>query len=68
MAWKLIDSDGNWTKNKHRAVYMISSAADIESPPEEDSQLDAGSIAYTADLTSIYQKDAADQWVKVGGS
>lgn len=66
MGWKKIESDGDWTEQKHRATYMLGSAADINSPPEENSQLDAGSIAYTADLANIWQKNASGQWVKVG--
>ena len=68
MAWKLLESNGDWGKGKHRAIYLIGTAADINSPPAENSQLDAGSFAYTADLTNMYQKDASGQWVKVGGN
>ncbi len=68
MAWTRIESDGDWTKGKHKAEYMLETAADIGSPPAENSLLEAGSIAYTADLTNIWQKNASGQWVKVGGS
>ena len=68
MAWKLMESNGDRSKDKYQAEYMIDSANDINSPPAENSKLDAGSIAYTADLLNIYQKSAGGQWVKVGGN
>jgi len=67
MAWKLIETEGDWTDRAHRATYMVDSAADIPSPPDENSLLSAGSVAYTADLTQMWQKDGNGQWVKVGG-
>lgn len=67
MAWKLIDSDGKRNDEVFRGEYMLGSAADIDSPPAENSKLEAGSIAYTADLTNMWQKNASGQWVKVGG-
>lgn len=66
MAWKVIESDGSWTGEKHKATYMLDNATDINSPPAENSQLEAGSIAYTADLANIWQKNPSGQWVKVG--
>jgi len=66
MAWTKIDSDGDWTEHKHKATFMLDSVLDIVSPPSENSQLDAGSIAYTADMANIWQKNASGQWVKVG--
>jgi len=68
MAWKLIESDGDRTDKVFKGEYMLGSAADINSPPTENSRLEAGSLAYTADLTNIWQKNASGQWVKVGGS
>lgn len=68
MAWKLIDSDGKRNDEVFRGEYMLGSAADIDSPPAENSKLEAGSIAYTADLANMWQKNASGQWVKVGGS
>lgn len=68
MAWKLIDSDGKRNDEVFRGEYMLGSAADIGSPPAENSKLEAGSIAYTADLANMWQKNASGQWVKVGGS
>lgn len=68
MAWKLIDSDGKRNDEVFRGEYMLGSAADINSPPAENSKLEAGSIAYTADLANMWQKNASGQWVKVGGS
>ena len=68
MAWTKIESEGDWTNGKHRAEYMIGTSADINSPPEENNKLLPGSIAYTADLTNMWQKNASGQWVKVGGS
>ena len=67
MAWRLLDSDGDWTKEMHRATYMVDSATDIATPPEENSKLEFGSIAYTADFTGMWQKDGSGNWVKVGG-
>lgn len=67
MAWKVIESEGSWTDEPHKATYMLDSAADINSPPAENSKLSAGSIAYTADLVNIYQKNSSGTWVKVGG-
>ena len=66
MAWTKIDSDGDWTEQKHKATFILDSVLDIVSPPSENSQLDAGSIAYTADMANIWQKNASGQWVKVG--
>ena len=68
MAWHVIESDGSWTGEKHKAAYMLDSASDINSPPAENSQLAAGSFAYTADLGNLWQKDATGTWVKVGES
>ena len=67
MAWTRIETEGDWRKEKCRASYLLGSSADINSPPEENSQLAPGSVAYTADLTNMWQKNASGQWVKVGG-
>lgn len=67
MAWHQIESDGNWTHKRHKASYMLDSAGDINNPPDENDQLAEGSVAYTADMLNIYQKNASGQWVKVGG-
>ena len=67
MAWTIQESDGDWTKEKHRATYLLDSASDIVTPPEEDAQLAAGSIAYTADFSGMWQKNSSGTWVKVGG-
>lgn len=67
MAWVKIESEGDWTDGKHRASFLLGSAADIYSPPAENDKLAPGSIAYTADLTSMWQKNDGGQWVKVGG-
>ncbi len=61
--WTLMESDGNWTNGKHRATYLLDTAGDISTPPEEDDQLSAGSVAYTADLGSIWLKDSNGNWV-----
>ncbi len=67
MAWKLLESEEGWEGRRHRATYMVDGPADIPSPPAENSKLAEGSIAYTADLTQMWQKDGNGQWVKVGG-
>ena len=66
MAWTLIESDGDWTENMHTASYMVDNETDIASPPKENEMLRAGSIAYTANLKNIWQKNANGTWVKVG--
>lgn len=67
MAWKLIETEGDWTDRTHRATYMVDSEADIPNPPANNAKLGAGSVAYTADMTKMWQKDGNGQWVKVGG-
>lgn len=66
MAWRVIESDGSWAGENHKAAYMLDNAGDIGTPPPENSQLLPGSIAYTADLKNIWQKDNNGQWIKVG--
>lgn len=67
MAWAKIESEGTWVGEKHRATFLIDTAGDISDPPDENSQLAPGSIAYTADLKSIYQKDRSGNWQQIGG-
>lgn len=67
MGWHILESDGDWTGNTHRATYLLDAAGDIGTPPAENTQLAPGSIAYTADMANMWQKDGNGSWVKVGG-
>ena len=44
-------------------TFLIESASDLSSLPT----CDAGSFAYTADMTTIYQMSIGGEWVQVGG-
>ncbi len=69
MAWNLVGADNSWDGNgagKTRCTYLLDAAADIESLPDENSKLSPGSIAYTADMRDIWQKNGQGEWVKVG--
>lgn len=48
----------------NRMEILVDSAADLDSIPVAAAP---GSIAYTADLTGMWQKDRAGAWKKIGG-
>jgi len=61
VAIHMIQGRGN--SETTRTEYMIESAADIAKLPVSA----PGSLAYTADLSLIYQADLNGQWVEIGG-
>lgn len=48
----------------NRMEILVDSAADLDSIPAAAA---AGSIAYTADLTAMWQKGIDGDWKKIGG-
>lgn len=56
--------DGRLYKNNPASSVMVTAETDL------DSLLDgypAGTVAYTAGFTSMWQKDASGEWVELGG-
>lgn len=68
MSWNLQESEGEWPGRPARRNYLISSASDISSPPEDDDQIAPGSAAYTADMNNMFIKNPEGVWTKVGGN
>lgn len=67
MAYEVISSQrGTVTQyTTGRREILIDSAADVPNLPEDCAP---GSLAYTADMSYVVQRDNHGQWVQVGGA
>jgi len=64
MAYQIVKSAGGVQEASEKCEVLIDSSSDLTNLPEE---LSPGSVAYTADLTSMYMKAINGTWTKIGG-
>lgn len=64
MAYSIVYSSTGVHAPDRRSEVLIESAADLPTLPAE---LAPGSIAYTASLAKMWQKDVNGSWVQIAG-
>lgn len=65
MAWILITQGDD--QNSNYMEFLIDSAEDIETPPDNLSYAPS-SLAHTPGYAQMWESDSAGNWVEIGGS
>ena len=62
MAWTCVKADMSMGEQNRRMVYQVEDG-DISTPPDPDYAA-VGSVAYMADMSAFWVKDAAGEWTE----
>lgn len=64
MAWYRLKENHGMGEQNRRAVFLLDAAEDVSSPPEGDTSVAMGSVAFLADMTAFWVKDSSGTWTE----
>ena len=64
MAGNRLEENHGMGEGNRRAAFILDSAEDIASPPDNDTAVAMGSVAFLADMSVFWVKDGTGTWTE----